>query len=127
MELACVYFDHKQEFKAAEIMRSILKQIVRRKASISEEILKLYKKHSTRGTPPILIDMAAMLQKEIRHCMKIFLVLDALNECPTSRHTINRILEELKKLQSTVHVLITGRPFAVSNIHRFENSWNSRQ
>jgi len=114
--LACVYFDHKQEFRTTDILASILKHIVQRRAVVSDELRELHRMHSKRETGPTLRDVVTALQVEISHFTKVFLVVDALDECPTREYTIDRILAELKLLLPGVRLMITGRPFAVSHI-----------
>ena len=46
-------------------------------------------------------------------------MIDALDECPTSEHTIEMVLHELKKLLPIARLMITGRPFAVRYMSRF--------
>ena len=117
--LACVYFDHKQEFKAVDILRSILKHILQRKSSVSDEIRELYEKHSKRETSPTLKDVAVALEAERSKFTKIFLVIDALDECPTSEHTVEILLRHLEKLRPIVRLMVTGRPFAVEYMSGF--------
>jgi len=115
--LACVYFDHKQEFRTIDILGSILKQIVQRRAVVSDEIHEIYRiRYEKRGTRPTLKDVSTALQVEISRFTKVFLVLDALDECPTREYTSDRILAELKKLLPGIRLMITGRPFVVSYI-----------
>ena len=115
--LACVYFDHKQEFKAVDILRSILKHILQRKSSVSDEIRELYEKHSKRETSPTLKDVAVALEAERSKFTKIFLVIDALDECPTSEHTVEILLRHLEKLRPILRLMVTGRPFAFKYNH----------
>jgi len=117
--LACVYFDHKQEFKPVDILRSILKHILQRKSSVSDETRELYRKHLKRETSPMLKDIAVALEAERSKFTKIFLVIDALDECPTSEHTVEILLRHLEKLRPIVRLMVTGRPFAVEYMSGF--------
>ena len=102
-----------------DILRSILKHIVQRKSFVSDEIRELHKKHSRRETSPTLKDIAIALETESSHFTKIFLVVDALDECPTSEHTIEILLQQIEKLQPKVQLMVTGRPFADRYMTRF--------
>jgi len=118
--MACVYFDHKQNFKPVDILRSILKSVVRRSLPVSDKIRELRRKHSGRETRPTLKEVAEILADEIQKFKKVFIVLDALDECPEESYTVSKILEEMRKLQPTVHLMVTGRPFAAKYMSQFE-------
>ena len=102
-----------------DILRSILKHILQRKSSVSDEIRELYEKHSKRETSPTLKDVAVALEAERSKFTKIFLVIDALDECPTSEHTVEILLRHLEKLRPIVRLMVTGRPFAVEYMSGF--------
>ena len=117
--LACVYFDHKQEFKPVDILRSILKHILQRKSSVSDETRELYRKHLKRETSPMLKDIAVALEAERSKFTKIFLVIDALDECTTSEHTVEILLRHFETLRPVVRLMVTGRPFALKYMAGF--------
>jgi len=102
-----------------DILRSILKHIVQRRSFVSDEIRELHKKHTTRETLLTLKDVGIALESESSHFTKIFLVVDALDECPTSEHTVEILLQQLENLQHKVQLMITGRPFADGYLTRF--------
>jgi len=45
----------------------------------------------------------------VRRISKVFIVIDALDECPESNRTRESLLAEIRKLQPTIHLLITSR------------------
>jgi hypothetical protein len=55
--VVCVYFDHKQDFKPVDILRSLLKDIVLRKGSISRHVNDLHHKHKLRGLINLPLDL----------------------------------------------------------------------
>jgi hypothetical protein len=113
--IACVYFNHKEDISPVDIIGSVLKQLVQRKQSVSEEIQDLHRKHLNRETRPSLVELSELLQLESRSFSKVFVILDALDECPESNNTRSKILRELQKLQPMMQLMVTGRP-VVSNL-----------
>jgi len=118
--MACVYFDYKRKFKPVEILRSILKSVVRRMSPVSDKIRELYRNHSGRETRPTLKEVAEILANETQKFEKVFIVLDALDECPEEEYTVSKILEEIRKLLPTVRLMVTGRPFAAKYMSKFQ-------
>ena len=47
----------------------------------------LYRRHSKKQTRPTLGELSKLLQSEVRHISKVFIVIDALDECPESNRT----------------------------------------
>jgi hypothetical protein len=119
--IACVYFDHKQDLKPVAILRSILQHVIqRREGGLSNETFELYKKHMRRGTQPALQEVSDILRLEIDDFSKVFIVLDALDECTATDNASARLLlAELQLLQPKLRLMVTGRPFAEKNMSLF--------
>ena len=58
---------------------------------------------------PTLAECANLLQSEVRGFSKIFIVIDALDDCPESNGTRMSFLMEIRKLQPNIHLLVTSR------------------
>jgi hypothetical protein len=71
--------------------------------------MSLYHCHSKKRTRPTLDELSKLLQSEVRRISKVFIVIDALDECPESNRTRESFLSEIRKLQPTIHLLITSR------------------
>jgi ankyrin repeat domain-containing protein 50 len=50
-----------------------------------------------------------VLQFEVRRPSKVFIVIDAIDECPESNGIRDSFLAEIRKLQPTIRLLITSR------------------
>jgi len=119
--IACVYFDHKQELRPVAILRSILQNVVQRpEGGLSDEVRELHKKHTRRRTEPNLQEVSDVLQLEMSDFSKIFIVLDALDECPVVDNAAATLLTELRNLQPKLRLMVTGRPFAVKPMSLFD-------
>jgi ankyrin repeat domain-containing protein 50 len=57
-----------------------------------------------------------LLQLEVHHPSKVFIVIDALDECPNSNGTRDALVAEIRKLPPIIHLLITSRH--ISTIER---------
>jgi hypothetical protein len=117
--IACVYFDHKQEFEPVAILRSILKHVIQRQGGLSDEIRGLYKRHTRRETQPMLKELSEVLRLEMCDLTKIFVVIDALDECTSTDNAPAILLGELQNLHPKLRLLVTGRPFAENEMSLF--------
>ncbi|KAH6842257.1 hypothetical protein B0I37DRAFT_329488, partial [Chaetomium sp. MPI-CAGE-AT-0009] len=88
---------------------SLLKQIVQHKATLSDEVGRLYEKHRRKKTLPNLDELAQLLVREVETCSRVFVVIDALDECRDRDNTRGRLLDEIQGLPSNARVLITSR------------------
>lgn len=107
--IAWIYFSYKQNVTPVDIFASILKQLALTMSSISTEIHGLYCKHLKTETRPTFSELSEILQSQTRNCSTVFIVLDALDEC-SDQNTRVKVLSELKKLQSNLRLMTTGRP-----------------
>jgi hypothetical protein len=85
----------------------------------------LYKSHINRNTRPTLDECSRALQSEVRRYNKVFLVIDALDECTEDDNRRVYLLRELQALQTTVNLMITSRPhitveYELGNMKRLE-------
>jgi hypothetical protein len=118
--VACIYFDHKQKYQHVAILRNILKQLIEyREPRIPNDIHRLYKRYGEKNRQPPLSDISETLNRELSHFAKVFVVLDALDECAAGANTCKIILQELAKLKPKLRLMITGRPFAETHISVF--------
>ena len=86
-----------------------MQQLVQGNPVISDDVVSLYHRHSKKQTRPTLDELSKLLQLEVRRISKVFIIVDALDECPESNRTRKSFLAEIRKLQPTVHLLITSR------------------
>ena len=107
--IAFVYFDHARTVTAEDIIGSLVKHLVNRRGNPSKDLTDLCSQHTKRGTRPTYLELSKILETEARQFSKVFVVIDALDECPVQNDTRTKILKELSKL-STVRVMMTGRP-----------------
>jgi NACHT domain len=107
--IAYIYCSYKEQEDqtAVKLIASLLQQLVQRKSAVSDEIASLYRCHIEEGTRPTLSKWSELLQLEVRRLSKVFIIVDALDECLES--TRDSFLIEIRKLQPSIHLLVTSR------------------
>ncbi len=91
-------------------LASLLQQLCRKKGALRPDIVESYRHHSRFDTRPAIPELSRLLQSQIQSFAKVYIVVDALDECPESGSTRDRFLAELVNLPSDVHLLVTSRP-----------------
>lgn len=88
--LYCNY-RRKLEQTVLNLLGSLIQQMAQQRAGISPELEALYEKHVDRKSKPDLDEMVAILRSEAARFSKVFIVVDALDEC-TNSHDSQDIL-----------------------------------
>jgi hypothetical protein len=109
--IAYVYCSYKeQEYQTAtNLVTSILQQLVQRDPVIPEEIVSLYDHHVRKRTRPTLVEWSKLLKSEVRRFPKVFVVIDALDECYEKNGTRSNFLKEIRRLHPFIRLLVTSR------------------
>ena len=114
--IAAIYCNYKdiEVQTPANLFASLWMQLVE-SHPISDNVKILHKKHINRSTRPSLSDILQVLRSEINdYCgSKVFIIVDALDECPEDNEIRGTMLTELLALQSTVHLMVTSRPHVI--------------
>lgn len=112
--IAFVYcnFQRQNDQTAKELVASLLKQLLQSLPVMPESIKLLYERHRTKGSPPSLEDVSSNLLSTAKLFSRVFIIIDALDECRTTDGTQTEFLEEIFKLQlhSNTNVFVTSRP-----------------
>lgn len=93
------------------LLSSLLKQLSERKPSLPKEVEFLYNTHKTKRTRPSIHELSENLQSVIDAYSKVYLVIDALDECQISNDTRDKFLSVLFRIQSKTYtnILATSR------------------
>ncbi|KAJ7593601.1 hypothetical protein C8J56DRAFT_418216 [Mycena floridula] len=111
----CIYCDYRQQEKhtPTQLLGSILKQLVQQHSSISDHLLTLHQTCRSRSTCPSIAELFASLQTEVLLYSRVYIVLDALDECSESNQARELFFpspsQGLWSLSDHVHLLITSR------------------
>lgn len=107
--VACVYLNHKEtESQTVQnILGALWRQLIFGK-SIPAAVQTMYKDHSERRTQPSLNQFQDMLSSVMAQYSKVYLVVDALDECLEEER--NDLLEALAMLVPSANLVLTSRP-----------------
>jgi hypothetical protein len=94
------------------LFANILLQLVLRNSVAIEKVTTLYESHVKEKTRPSLNEYTKILQAVVGGggLLKMFVVIDALDECPELDGNRSNFLYEIRKLQPDAHLLFTSRP-----------------
>lgn len=112
--IAYLYFNIQQQLEknAGDFLASLLKQLTQRRPSPPKAVESLYNMHKAMQTRPLFDELSATLQSVASLYSRVFIVIDALDECQTSGDCQQRFLTEVLTLQDTceVNIFATSRP-----------------
>ena len=107
------YFDYRdQDRQSSDSMTaSLLQQISATKSELPESILNLHKKFESKDVKPQLQDLLKVFSLVSQDFDRVFVVIDALDECDEGKHR-QAVIEILNKLgeQANIRLFITSRP-----------------
>ncbi|EPE30107.1 Ankyrin repeat-containing protein [Glarea lozoyensis ATCC 20868] len=107
--IAYIYCVYREQTSPSELIASLLKQLIQHRPVVSTDILELYKYHRRKQTRPLLTDYLRVLFSEVRNFSRVFILIDALDECSEEQKAKDLFLNEVLKLVPLVSVLITSR------------------
>jgi NACHT domain-containing protein len=101
-------FRQQQEQQLIDLFLSLLKQFCQRQPLLPECVTRLYKDHGRDRGRPSFSEISDALHSVIANCSRVFIIIDALDECSTT----DRFTEELFSLQAKTgsSVFVTSRP-----------------
>ncbi|KAK2797440.1 hypothetical protein FQN51_008473 [Onygenales sp. PD_10] len=109
--IAYIYCNFKQHDKQEiyDLLASLLKQLAACQSSLPKDVKELYDCHKDITTRPTLHEILRVFDSVTATFSRVFIVVDALDECPASNR--RRFLEELFKLQRQhgVNIFATSR------------------
>ncbi|KAH8744495.1 hypothetical protein F5883DRAFT_476280 [Diaporthe sp. PMI_573] len=111
--IAYIYcnFRRRNKQNAVDLLASVLKQLSRRASSLPDHVQAMYDKHKDKQARPSLAEIERTLQLVAAMYTKVYVVVDALDECQTSDGCRTKFLEEIFNLQaqSGVNLFATSR------------------
>lgn len=110
----CMYLSEKESenHTPENLLGSLLKQLLqlKRLKPITPQLRHLYE-NRTMGAKPTLIEMREILDAELAASERIYLIIDALNECsPKSRGLVEHVLPEL--YSKNLCLMVTSTEYA---------------
>lgn len=111
--IAYVYCDFRRQYeqKPIDLLASLLKQLIQGRPSVPQNIQQLYKLHQRTRTRPLIDEIMQALRSIIRDYSRIFIVVDAIDECQILDRGRKRLLAELLDLRvkTAVNLFATSR------------------
>jgi hypothetical protein len=119
--LAFIYFNYKEQQTLSDVLGSLLQQLLRRAQRMTHGVCALYERCTGNDSKrrPTSSELSILLQSESQFFSKLFIVIDALDECPSVDDMTSKFLLELQKLRPSPQVLVTSRPHLKSIIKQF--------
>ena len=111
--IAYIYcnFRRQDEQKIDNLLRSLLKQLAETQSSLPSTVKELYNRHKTKRTRPSLKEVSRSLQAVTTLYSRVFIIVDALDECQVFDGCRQRFLSEIFSLQANqgVNIFATSR------------------
>jgi hypothetical protein len=103
--IICIYFEysHREEQTVANLMGSVLQQLVQRRGVLDDDIKTKYDDY----TSPSVEECYSFILTQIEDLNSVYIVLDALDEC--SEDPRLKFLSKLKCLLPKVNIFMTSR------------------
>ncbi|KAF7551340.1 hypothetical protein G7Z17_g5100 [Cylindrodendrum hubeiense] len=105
-------FRQKDEQKAQELVANLLKQLSQERSSLPDIVKSLYDRHKTKQTRPSFDELTTSLHIVAAMYSRVFIVVDALDECQVTDGCRMRFLTEIFILQTKTgaNLFATSRP-----------------
>ncbi|GKU10651.1 unnamed protein product [Fusarium langsethiae] len=107
----CNYQRHTQQ-RATDILSSLLRQLAQARSPLPRSIQDLYECHGKYRTHPTLEQISEALFSVAEEYSKVYIIIDALDECNASDNTRATVLKEVFRLQKHIaaSIFATSRP-----------------
>ncbi|KAI0403025.1 hypothetical protein F4802DRAFT_608355 [Xylaria palmicola] len=107
-------YQFRSEQTLENLLSSLLRQIAQSHPSLPHSLKELYDRH--RGTRPMLDEILRALELVITLDSRVFVVVDALDECQTSDNCRTKFLSAIFNLQTEIGVKTGINIFATSRL-----------
>lgn len=104
-------FRRQHEQNIDNLLGSLLKQLAENLSTLPESVKDLYERHNKKRTRPVFDEISRTLQSVATIYSRVFIVIDALDECQVSDGCRMRFLTEILNLQakSGLNIFATSR------------------
>jgi hypothetical protein len=112
--IAYIYcnFQRQDEQKVDDLLLNLLKQLSQGYSPLPISVRDLYRKHKKERSRPSFEEISNTLHSVAAKFARVFIVVDALDECRIADGSLSRFLREISKLQtnSITNIFATSRP-----------------
>lgn len=123
--VAYLYCNYKRQETqtTTALLAAILKQLVQERPLYGEPVATLHKRHADRRTHPSLDEIHTALNSVVNNYSKVYIIIDALDECTDSDGTRSDLLTILQNLQTKIDIsLMATSRFDARIEHSFQGS-----
>lgn len=111
--IAFIYCSYQQRHEQTvdSLFASLLKQLSRARSSLTSGVKDLYNQHRNRGTRPSFDEISRTLQSVVATYSRVFIIVDAIDECQASDGCRTRVLTEIFNIHanSGANIFATSR------------------
>ena len=107
-----LYCNYKEQASqtTANLVAELLKHLVHQQSHLPQDVCSLYSRYHADNTRPKLEEVSSALHQEVQRYSRVFIVIDALDECPERNNTRWEFLGEVLKLpEDRVRLFCTSR------------------
>ncbi|KAI1847679.1 hypothetical protein JX265_013939 [Neoarthrinium moseri] len=100
--VAYIYFNfnRKEEQRLEDLMSSLLKQLAQNSLSLPPVLKELHERHAKKHTGPTLEEISTVFRTVTATFARVFVIVDALDECQAADNCRARFLHQLLSLQA---------------------------
>ncbi|KAI9860056.1 MAG: hypothetical protein M1813_006404 [Trichoglossum hirsutum] len=100
--IAYIYcnFRRQQEQEPGDLLASLLKQLVQEQPATPESVKRLHERYENKRTRPSFEEISKALQSVVADYSKVFIIIDALDECQVSVKGCKKLLSEIFNVQA---------------------------
>jgi len=120
--LFCNY-KRKDEQRSADLLASLLKQLVQGRHVLPDIVKTLHESHTRRNTRPSFVEASEALCSVVDSYLRVFFVIDALDECANVDRAQEHLLHEIFRLQKQTRIsLFATSRFIPEIVKEFEGN-----
>ena len=93
-------FKRQDEQTLEDILASVLKQLAQARSSLPQSVKSLYDRCRSKKTRPSIDDISTVLQSVAAEYSRVFILIDALDECRVNDSCRAKLLSQLSQLQT---------------------------
>ena len=109
--LAYIYFVYNDACQTlVNILGSLLQQLAMQSTTLLAEIKSCYERCTRKQILPAVEEIARLLCLQVEKFDKVFMVFDALDECPEVDKIREKLLSRVRGLRPIANLMITSRP-----------------
>jgi hypothetical protein len=111
--ISYIYFNFRRhdEQKAEDLLANLLKQLARGQSSLPDSVKSLYDSHKNMQSRPSFDEISRTLRSVATMFSKVFIIIDAIDECRVDNGCRTRFLTEIFSVQAEcgINIFATSR------------------